>query len=140
MAQFDAGEVLTAAALNAAINGRTINNQTASAYTLTGFDAGKIILMSGSVEQTVTIPDNATAAFATGVGVTILANGNANVNVVGASGVTLNSSAGSGSAIALTNAYETLELVKVGTNSWTAIQSGGGGGAAGLNDFLLIGA
>lgn len=63
------------------------------------------------------------------------------VRVVGDTGVTLNSSAGSGSAIALTNAYETLELVKVGTNSWTAIQSGGGGGgAAGLNDFLLIGA
>lgn len=140
MAQFAAGEVLTAANLNAAINGRTLNSQTDAAYTLTGTDAGKIILMSGSVSQVVTVPTNSSVAFGVGVSVTILGNGNADVSVVGDTGVTLNSSAGSGSAIALTNAYETLELVKVGTNSWTAIQSGGGGGAAGLNDFLLIGA
>lgn len=121
MAQFVAGEVLTAANLNAAINAPTLNEQTASAYTLVLADAGKIVLLSGSVEQTVTVPAEATASFANGTTVGVFANGNASVNIDSASAVTLNSTVGAGSAVALNDQYAAAQLVKVGSDEWIIV-------------------
>lgn len=137
MSLFAAGEVLTAAKLNAAVTGRTLNEQTASAYALQTSDVGKIILMSGSVEQVVTIP---AVSFTDGSNIAVFANGNAAVSVVGASGVTINSGNASGSAVSLVGAYGSAELFKVGDNEWTAVVSGAGGGGEGLSPLLLIGA
>lgn len=123
MAQFVPGEVLTAANLNTAINAPTINNQTASAYTLVLADAGKVVTLSGSVAQTVTIPAEATASFANGTTIGVLSTGNASVTLQGASAVTLNSTVGSGSAVSLTAAYTAAQLFKTGTNTWVAVGS-----------------
>lgn len=121
MAQFVAGEVLSAANLNNAINTATVNEQTASAYTLILTDVGKIVLMSGSVEQTVLIPAESSASFITGSIIGVLANGNASVSIDGAAGVTLNSVVGSGSPVALIDQYAAAQLVKVGADEWVAI-------------------
>lgn len=139
MAQFIAGEVLTSANLNAAINGRTLNSQTASEYTLALADAGKIVLLSGSVGQTLTIPSDSSIGFANGVTVGVFANGNASVSIVPEAGVTVNSLSGSGS-LAFTSEYATAELVKTGSNNWIVVQgSAPAGGESGFNAFLLAG-
>jgi hypothetical protein len=123
MAQFVPGEVLTAANLNNSINAPTINEQTASAYTLVLADAGKVVLLSGSAAQTVTIPAAATASFTTGTTIGVLSGGNASVTIQGASLVTLNSTVGSGSAVSLTGAYTAAQLFKSASNTWIAIGS-----------------
>jgi hypothetical protein len=123
MAQFVPGEVLTAANLNNAINAPTVNQQTASAYTLALTDAGKVVLLSGSVAQTVTIPVESSASFVTGTTIGILSGGNASVTIQGASLVTLNSTVGSGSAVSLTDAYTAAQLFKAAANTWIAIGS-----------------
>ncbi len=123
MAQFVPGEVLTAANLNNAINAPTVNEQTASAYTLALTDAGKVVLLSGSVAQTVTIPAESSASFVTGTTIGVLSGGNASVTIQGASLVTLNSTVGSGSAVALTDAYTAAQLFKAGSDTWIAIGS-----------------
>jgi len=123
MAQFVPGEVLTAANLNNAINAPTVNEQTASAYTLALTDAGKVVLLSGSVEQTVTIPTESSASFVTGTTIGILSGGNASVTIQGASLVTLNSTVGSGSAVSLTAAYTAAQLFKAASDTWIAIGS-----------------
>jgi hypothetical protein len=123
MAQFVPGEVLTAANLNNAINAPTVNQQTASAYTLALTDAGKVVLLSGSVAQTVTIPAESSASFVTGTTIGVLSGGNASVTIQGASLVTLNSTVGSGSAVSLTDAYTAAQLFKSASNTWIAIGS-----------------
>jgi hypothetical protein len=123
MAQFVPGEVLTAANLNNAINAPTVNQQTASAYTLALTDAGKVVLLSGSVAQTVTIPAESSASFVTGTTIGVLSGGNASVTIQGASLVTLNSTVGSGSAVSLTGAYTAAQLFKSASNTWIAIGS-----------------
>jgi hypothetical protein len=123
MAQFVPGEVLTAANLNNAINAPTVNEQTASAYTLALTDAGKVVLLSGSVAQTVTIPAESSASFITGTTIGVLSGGNASVTIQGASLVTLNSTVGSGSAVSLTDAYTAAQLFKSASNTWIAIGS-----------------
>lgn len=123
MAQFVPGEVLTAANLNNAINAPTVNEQTASAYTLALTDAGKVVLLSGSVQQTVTIPAESSASFVTGTTIGLLSGGNASVTVQGASLVTLNSVVGSGSAVSLTDAYAAVQLFKYASDTWIAVGS-----------------
>lgn len=151
MAQFVAGEVLTAAKLNTAINGRPVNTQVIPSYTLAETDAGRIILASGSVQQIITVPADVSLLFPTGTAIGVFANDNASVSVVGDAGVTLATADGSGSVVVLPSAYSTVELVKVAANQWSAIlvgsapvSSGGVGGSSvvesGLSPLLLMGA
>lgn len=121
MAAFTSGEVLTAANLNNAINGPTLNTQSGSAYTLALTDAGKLVQMTASVAASVTIPDNSTVAFVTGTAIAVSAYGSASCTVVAASGVTLNSTAGSGSPAAINGKYAGVQLYKVGTDEWLAV-------------------
>ena len=121
MAAFVSGEVLTAANLNNAINGPTLNTQSASAYTLALADAGKLVQMSASVSASVTIPAEASVNFVTGTAVAVVAYGSASCTIVAASGVTLNSTAGSGSPAAINGQYAGVQLYKVGSDEWLAV-------------------
>lgn len=125
MAQFVAGEVLTAANLNNSINAPTLNNQTASAYSLVLTDAGKFVTLSASTGGvTVTVPAEASASFSNGTAVGVAWLGAASaVSIVAASGVTLNSTIGSGSPVKLSARYAGAQLYKTGTNTWIAIGS-----------------
>jgi hypothetical protein len=119
MVAFTSGAVLTAAALNTAFNSLTVNTQTGTSYTLVLADQGGLVTLSNASAVTVTIPTNASVAYATGTVINLLNLGAGSVTVSAAGGVTLN-----GSATTLAqNAQVT--LIKLGTNTWNAVAGGG---------------
>lgn len=98
-----------------------VTSQSGSAYTLALADAGKLLLMSASVAASVTIPSNSSASFATGATIGVIADGSASLTVVGASGVTVVSTVGSGSPVSLTGQYAGVTLFKTATDTWYAV-------------------
>ena len=98
-----------------------VTSQSGSAYTLALADAGKLLLMTASVAASVTIPSNSSASFATGATIGVIADGSASLTVVGASGVTINSTVGSGSPVSVTAQYAGLTLFKTATDTWYAV-------------------
>lgn len=118
MANFVAGTVLTAAALNAAFNAMTINSQTGTTYTLVSTDAGGIVTMNNASASSLTVPPNSSVAFAVGTVVTIIQLGAGTVTVAAGSGVTVRSK---DSNLAMDAQYTAVGLYKIGTDEWVAI-------------------
>ena len=50
----------------------TINEQTGTAYTLVGSDAGKLIKMTNAAANTLTVPPNSSVAFDIGVTINVV--------------------------------------------------------------------
>lgn len=115
MADFTAGEVLTASNLNNAINGPTLNAQTGTAYTLAATDTGKLITLSNASAITVTVEPEATVAFTAGAAVGVAQTGAGQVTVVGGSGVTINGGS------ALTGQYSAAQLYYLDSDVWLAV-------------------
>lgn len=111
MANFTAGSVLTASAINAAFNTQTINPQTSTTYTFVSSDAGELVTLSNASGGTATVPANATWAAATGTEIDAINIGTGTWVLAGAGGVTLN-----GSVSIPTNGR--VRLLKTGTNTW----------------------
>jgi hypothetical protein len=93
--------------------GLVINAQ-AGSYTLVLTDASKLIEMSGG--GTLTVPTNATVAFATGTQISILQTGASQVTVGGA-GVTINATPG----LKLRAQWSSATLIKRGTDTWVLV-------------------
>jgi hypothetical protein len=91
------------------INARTAN------YTLVLSDAGKIITMTVSSANTLTIPLNSSVAFPIGTAITIIQLGTGQTTISGASGVTLRSE---GSKLKLKAQYAVAGVVKIATDTW----------------------
>jgi hypothetical protein len=68
----------------------SLNTQTDN-YTLVLGDAGRVIDMNAAADKTVTVPTNASVAFATGATVIVARRGAGEITVSGASGVTIRS-------------------------------------------------
>lgn len=115
MVAFNAGDVLAAADLNSAFNELDINAQTGATYTLVLSDRGGLITLANASAITVTIPTNASVAFAVGTQIGILQTGAGQVTIGGASGVTVTSF---GSLTKLAGNGALAVLVKTGTNTW----------------------
>ena len=95
---------------------------TTNAYTLVAGDAGQLLLASNSTTAgTITIPLNATTAFATGTQITILQTGSGQLSVVGASGVTLASVGATSTAPKCRAQYSAMTIVKTSTDTWYAM-------------------
>jgi 2-keto-4-pentenoate hydratase len=93
---------------------QNINAQTAS-YTLALSDAGKLVtLATGSGSMLLTIPTNASAAFAVGTHVDLARLGEAAVSVTGATGVTVNATPGN----KLRARYSTATAIHYETDVW----------------------
>jgi hypothetical protein len=121
MADFTAGQVLTAAQLDAAFNTFTINTQTGTTYTLGAADAGEMVTINNNSGGTVTIPTNATTAFATGTHISVLNNGTAGTfTVAGAGGVTFTSD------VTTLAPWAVITVVKTATNTWYGVAGGSG--------------
>lgn len=90
-----------------------INSKTAS-YALILTDKYKLIEVSNGGATTITVPTNATQAFAIGDTVSIMQTGVGQVTVVGASGVTVTASPG----LKLGGQWAIATLLKRGTDSW----------------------
>lgn len=117
MADFTAGEVLTADNLDAAINGVTVNAQTAN-YTLALTDAGKLVTVSTAGGGTVTVPPNSSVAFTAGVAIAVAQVGAGQTTIAAGDGVTINSYGGN---LDIAGQYAGAQLYKTATNTWLAI-------------------
>ena len=95
----------------------TINTQTGTTYTLVLADAGKLITLNNGSAITLTVPTNATVAFATGTRIDLTQLGAGQVTVAGA-GVTFNSK---GAKLKITGQYSAATLIKIATDTWVLI-------------------
>jgi hypothetical protein len=95
-----------------------LNNQTGTTYTLTAGDAGDLVTLTNASAITLTVPTNASVAFANGTQITISQNGAGKVTVVGDTGVTVNSADG---YLSLRTQWSAGTLIKTATNSWILI-------------------
>ncbi len=113
---FTSGQTLTAAQMNAVAEANiAVNSQsTATAYTLALTDAGKLVTFSGAA-STVTIPTNASVAFAIGDQINIAQLGTGQVTIGTASGVTLQSN---GSKTKTNGQFAVVTCVQYTANTW----------------------
>jgi len=113
---FTSGQTLTAAQMNAVVEANlAVNAQgTATSYTLVLTDAGKLITFTGAA-ATVTIPTNASVAFAVGDQINIAQLGTAQITIGTASGVTLQSN---GSKTKTASQYAVVTCVQYTANTW----------------------
>ena len=114
-----AGTALTAAETTISeahrLTGTPVNTQTGTTYTLVLSDAGKMVTLSNAASIAVTVPTNASVAFATGARIDLAQLGAGSVAIAGDTGVTVNSK----SAYATIGArYVAVTLIKTGTNTW----------------------
>jgi len=92
------------------------NNQTGTSYTLLVTDKSKTVWMDSASANVLTIPANASAAFAVNDTLIIMQEGAGKTTITAASGVTLNGAlAGSGEILAR---YSGATLVKRSTDTW----------------------
>jgi hypothetical protein len=107
---------INGATIGTSIINLTLNAQTGTTYTPVLADNGKLVTLSNASAITLTVPTNASVAYATGAQINIQAIGAGQVTVVGDTGVTVN---GTGTKLRLQ--WSAATLVKVATDSWTLI-------------------
>ena len=95
-------------------SGITANAQTGTTYTLVIGDAGKLVTLSNASAITLTIPANASVAFAVGTVIDLLQLGAGQVTVAITSD-TLSSSSGN---VKLTGQYSAASIVKTAATTW----------------------
>ena len=103
--------------INDARQNLTLNAQTGTTYTLVLTDNGRLVTLSNAAAITLTVPTNASVAFATGAVINIQQIGAGQVTVAGDTGVTVTSTPGA----KLRAQYSAASLIKTGTDSWTLI-------------------
>lgn len=114
------GDVLSAAMYNGLV-AYTINAQTGTSYTPVLTDQYQVLITrSNASASTLTIPTNASVAFATGTVITVLNIGAGVVTISGAGGVTV-LSAGATAASPTLAQYKSAALIKTGTDTWYVV-------------------
>ncbi len=93
-----------------------LNAQTGTTYTLALTDNGRLVTLDNASAITVTVPTNASVAFATGAIINLQQIGAGQVTVAGAGGVTLNATGTKTRA-----QWSAASLVKTATDTWTLI-------------------
>ena len=94
----------------------TLNAQTNTTYTLVLADRDKLVTLSNASAITLTVPTNASVAFATGTQVNIQQIGAGQVTVAGDTGVTVN-----GTGTKTRAQWSAATLLKTATDTWTLI-------------------
>jgi hypothetical protein len=102
--------------INDARQNITLNAQTGTTYTLVLTDNGRLVTLNNAAAITLTVPLNATVAFATGAIINLQQIGAGQVTVAGAAGVTLN-----GTGTKTRAQWSAASLVKTATDTWTLI-------------------
>jgi hypothetical protein len=109
-------KTLTSPVINDARQNININAQTGTTYTPVLTDNGRLVTLNNSSAITVTVPTDASVAYATGAIINLQAIGTGQVTVTGDTGVTVTAT-----GTKLRTQYSAGSLVKLGTNSWTLI-------------------
>lgn len=97
-------------------DGAPVNQQTGTTYTLVAADAGKVVECSNASAITVTVPANATTAFAVGTIITLEQTGAGQVTISGAGGVTINNV---DTHTKIKGQHGVVSLRKTATDTWT---------------------
>jgi hypothetical protein len=108
--------VINGATIGTSIINLAINAQTGTTYTPILADNGKLVTLSNASAITLTVPTNASVAYATGAQINIQAIGAGQVTVVGDTGVTVN-----GTGTKLRAQWSAATIVKTATDTWTLI-------------------
>lgn len=98
-------------------NGVTADRKTGS-YTLTIDDNNKVIEMNVAGANNLTVPTNASVAFAVGTVIELFQYGAGQTTVVASGGVTIRSSGGK---LKLTGQYSGASLRKIATDEWSLV-------------------
>ena len=93
------------------------NAQTGTSYTLTMFDANRVVTRSNSSANTTTVPTNASVPFPVGTVIPVVRLGSGVSSVAAATGVTINGN-GSTPSFPIPDQYQNAVLLKIGTNTW----------------------
>jgi len=102
-------------------------NFTNTSYTLVANDAGKHILTqnTGTVTQTITVPNNATVSMLTGVDIRIIVQSTGSVSLAASPGVSMYLASNSTTKSTLTLAsYSSTTLLKIGSDTWIVTGTG----------------
>ena len=91
-----------------------IINPQSTSYTLALSDAGKLVNISSSSANTITVPTNSSVSFPIGTQINITSSGTGQTTVVAASGVTVNSTPG----LKLRTQYSLASIIKMDTDLW----------------------
>jgi hypothetical protein len=111
---------LTNKTLTAPVINPGVTTDATTARTLALTDASDVVLMSSGSANTVTIPTNASVAFATGTMITVVSTGAGTTTIAGDTGVTLQGNGGSVSAGScdIQTQYGAAALIKVASDTW----------------------
>jgi hypothetical protein len=113
--------ILNTPTINDARQNLTLNAQTGTTYTLVITDNGRLVTLSNAAAITLTVPLNATVAYATGAVINIQQIGAGQVTIQGASGVTITSTGATATTPKTRAQYSAASIIKTGTDSWTVI-------------------
>jgi hypothetical protein len=111
----DATQVLLGTGLFGVPAVLAVDAQTGTSYTLVLADGGKLVTLSNGSAIALTVPTNASVAFAVGTQVILAQIGAGQVTVAGAGGVTVSSR---GAALKIAGQYGMATLVKTATDVW----------------------
>lgn len=107
-------DTLTNKTLTAPVINLALNAQTGTTYTPVLADNGKLITLANANPITLTVPLDASVAYAIGAQINIAQTGAGQVTVAGDVGVTVNGTPG----LKLRAQYSGATIIKVGTDSW----------------------
>lgn len=130
----------TASQVLSLVNSQTCNPQTGTTYTFVVGDANNCVTMSNTAANTVTVPANATVAFAVGTTLTVVQANTGTTTVEGAgSPVTLQSlkyGSSTTQTYAMAGEYDCISLQKTATDTWfvSACSYDPGGGSGTMTD------
>lgn len=119
---FATGDILTASAANGLV-AFTLNDQTGTSYTPVLSDQYQVLITrSNASASTLSIPTNASVAFAVGTVITVLNKGAGVVTIQAVtSGTTTVLSAGATAAAPTLAQYKSCALIKVDTDTWYVV-------------------
>ena len=116
---FSPGDTLTAASMSALSNSLiSINAQTGTAYTPGTAQVGQLTTLSNAAAQTVTIPANATTAFAIGDQLNFMNLSTGTATFVAGGTAVIRSA---GAKLKLTNQYAVCTVLKWDTDAWIMV-------------------
>ena len=116
------GDVLSAAMYNGLV-AYTLNDQTGTTYTPVLADSYQVLITRNNAgASTLTIPTNASVAFATGTVITVLNKGAGTVTISAVTPATTTVlSAGATAASPTLAQYKSCALIKVATDTWYVV-------------------
>jgi hypothetical protein len=116
---FAPADVLTAANMNIIANSLVaVAAQTGTAYTIGTADVGKLITLSNVAAQTITIPANASVAFAIGDQVNFLNLSTGTATFVAGGTAVIRSA---GAKLKLADQYAVCTVLKIDTDAWVMV-------------------